>query len=103
MKDDVIVYLNYDDALDLVDRIASRALGFGHDMSSEEKESMAQLLSDIGVQVSDIVNVDRLADEYAINAEIVTPKEACNYNDTDLDEALFSWTISGEKYYCIQW
>ena len=98
-----VVYLSFEDAETLVDRIAERAEQFHHVMSKEEKEAMAQLLSDIGVQVSDLVDVSNLADNYAINAEIVTPDEVENYSRTDLQDALFSWKEDGETHYCLTW
>lgn len=98
-----INYLTFDQAQDLVDRIADRASNFNYSMSDNEKEAMAQLLSDIGVSTSDLIDVANLADNYAINAEIVTPDEAKDYNQTDLDDALFSWQEDGETHYCIQW
>lgn len=98
-----VIYLTYDQASDLVDRISERTERFNHTMSEPEKEAMANLLSDIGVTVNDLIDVDRLADEYAINAEIVTPSEVVNYSRISLDDALFSWEVDGEKYYCLSW
>ena len=89
--------------MDLVDRIAERAERFNHSMSENEKEAMAQLLSDIGVRTSDLIDVSNLADNYAINAEIVTPDEADSYSVSDLSDALFTWVDNGEKYYCLSW
>jgi len=98
------VFINYDQALDLVDRIADRTKRFNYEMSEPEKEAMAQLLSDIGVKVSDIIDVSNLADNYAINAEIVKGnKEAENYSKSSLDDALFTWIEDGEKCYCLSW
>lgn len=103
MKQNETVFLTYDQALDLVDRIAARAENFDHTMSKPEKEAMAQLLSDIGVSVSDLVDVSNLADNYAINAEIVGPEDAENYSASSLRDALFTWQEDGETHYCIQW
>jgi hypothetical protein len=89
--------------LDLVDRIADRAENFNHNMSKSEKEAMANLLSDCGVNVSDLIDVSYLADNYAINAEIVTPDEVDNYDRSTLQDALFTWKENGETHYCIQW
>ena len=105
MKNEV-VYLSYSEAQDLVERIADRASHFDHDMQDNEKEAMAQLLSDTGVKVSDLIDVSNLADNYAINAEIVTgDEEAESYSRITLRDALFTWEddSTGEKCYCIQW
>lgn len=98
-----IVYLSYNEALDLVDRIADRAENFNHTMSTPEKEAMAQLLSDCGVKVSDLIDVSNLADSYAINAELVTPEEAENYDRSTLRDALFTWKEDDETHYCLSW
>ena len=98
-----VVYISYEDALDLVDRIAERAVVFHHTMSKPEKEAMAQLLSDIGVKVSDLINVDNLADNYAINAEIVYPDEIDNYDPRILKDALFKWIDGHQWHYCLSW
>lgn len=97
------VFISYDEALDLVDRIADRTKNFDYEMSQPEKEAMAQLLSDIGVQVSDLIDVSNLADNYAINAEIVGPDEVDQYDRSTLRDALFTWKEDGETHYCIQW
>jgi hypothetical protein len=97
------VFLTYDQAQDLVERIAKRAENFNHVMSSPEKEAMAQLLSDIGVKVDDIIDVSNLADNYAINAELVGPDEVEQYDQSSLNDALFTWKEDGETHYCIQW
>jgi hypothetical protein len=98
-KQDEAIYLTFDQATDLVDRIAARTEHFNYTMSDPEKEAMANLLSEIGVLVNDLIDVSRLADNYAINAEIVTDSEATG----DLREALFSWKDNGETYYCLSW
>lgn len=95
-------YLEMDDARDLVDRIADRAENFGYVMSDNEKEAMAELLSDIGVKTSDLINVNNLADNYAIYAEIVSPSEAENY-DNLAEDSLFSWQEEDGAHYCYQW
>lgn len=98
-----IVYLSYNEAQDLVDRIAERTKYFDYTMSPPEKEAMASLLSDIGVKVSDLIDVSNLADNYAINAEFVTPEEVETYGGS-LSDALFTWNEeNGETYYCISW
>lgn len=103
MKQDT-VFLTLEQAQDLVDRIANRATNFDYTMSEPEKEAMAQLLSNIGVNVSDIIDVSNLADNYAINAEIVKgDNEAESYPRSSLQDALFTWEENGEKCYCIQW
>ena len=102
-QNETINYLTFEQAQDLVDRIADRTENFGHTMSDNEKEAMAQLLSDIGVKTSDLIDVSNLADNYAINAEIVTPDGAANYARSDLNEALFSWQEDGETHYCLSW
>lgn len=101
MKDET-VFLTYDQSLELVERIAKRCLKFDHKMTENEKDAMAMLLSDIGVVVSDIVDVSRLADNYAINAEIVTPNDYNNYNMLSVkDNYLFKWIDGGKSYYCL--
>lgn len=102
MKNEVI-YLSYDQAQDLVEKIAERAEKFNHEMSEPEKEAMSSLLSDIGVKVDDLIDVSNLADNYAINAEIVTPDEVDSYSRSSLNDALFTWKVDGEKYYCLSW
>lgn len=97
------VFISYDEALTLVDRIAERAKNFDKEMSKPEKEAMANLLSDCGVKVSDLIDVSNLADNYAINAELVGPDEAEQYSRTSLNDALFTWKEDGETHYCIQW
>lgn len=97
------VFLTYDQAQDLVDRIAKRAENFDYEMTEPEKDAMAQLLSDIGVNVSDIIDVSHLADNYAINAEIVSPDEVEDYPKSSLEDALFTWKENGETYYCLSW
>ncbi|MEN9449729.1 MAG: hypothetical protein RJA83_343 [Pseudomonadota bacterium] len=103
MKNETINYLTYDQSLDLVERISTRAENFNHFMSEPEKEAMAQLLSDIGVKTSDLIDVSNLADNYSINAEIVTPNEVSDYSKSSLDDALFTWKVDGETYYCLSW
>ena len=104
MKNQEVVFLTYEQALDLVDRIADRASNFGHNMIDNEKEAMAQLLSDTGVSVNDLVDVSNLADNWAINAEIVQAEEVDNYSRSDLRDALFSWkNEEGETCYCLSW
>jgi hypothetical protein len=103
MKNETINYLTYDQSLDLVERISKRAENFDHFMSEPEKEAMAQLLSDIGVKTDDLIDVSRLADEYSVNAEIVTPNEVADYSKSSLEDALFSWEVDGETYYCLSW
>lgn len=102
-RNEQVNYLSFDQAMDLVDRISERTERFNHSMSENEKEAMAQLLSDIGVQTSDLIDVSNLADNYAINAEIVTPDEVESYSASDLRDALFTWVDNGEKYYCLSW
>lgn len=97
-----INYLTYDQASDLVERIAERAKNFNYNMSNNEKEAMSQLLSDIGVNTSDLIDVNNLADNYAINAEIVSPDEAEDYDNLE-EDSLFSWQESDGTYYCYSW
>lgn len=104
MKNQEVVFLTHDQALDLVDRIAVRCEQFDCKMIIAEKEAMAQLLSDVGVRVDDLIDVSRLADEYAFNAEIVQADEVDNYSKSDLRDALFSWkNEDGETCYCLTW
>lgn len=98
-----VVYITYDEALDLVDRIADRTERFNHTMSKNEKEVMTNLLSNIGVRVADLIDVSYLADNYAINAEIVTPDNVDSYDRRSLKDALFSWEEDGETFYCLSW
>ena len=97
------IYLSYDQALDLVGRISTRALNFDYKMSKSEMEAMASLLSDVGVTVDDLVDVSRLADNYAINAEIVTSTDTYQYSQSSLEDALFTWKEDGQQYYCLNW
>lgn len=104
MKKQETIFLDFDQAQELVERVAKRAENFDCTMSSPEKTAMAELLSDIGVSVDDLVDVYNLADNYAINAEIVRgDAESENYKRSTLDDALFTWKENGETYYCIQW
>jgi hypothetical protein len=100
-----IVYLSFEEAQNLVDRIADRAENFNYSMSENEKEAMACLLSDVGVKVSDLIDVSFLADNYAINAEIVGPEDYDNYNLQEVrQDSLFSWRDEdGENVYCLSW
>lgn len=104
MKNETVNYLTHDQALDLVERIAKRATNFDYIMTEPEKDAMAQLLSDIGVKTSDLIDVGNLADNYAINAEIVTPSDYDNYNMKEVREnSLFQWKEDGETHYCLNW
>lgn len=99
-----VVYLTMNEAEMLVDRIAERAEKFDYKMREAEKEAMACLLSDIGVKVSDLIDVSNLADNYAINSEIVTPEDYEHYDMNEVkQDSLFQWEIDGEKYYCLSW
>lgn len=98
-----VVFISYSEAQDLVDPIAERAERFDHTMSTPEKEAMAQLLSDVGVKVSDLIDVANLADNYAINAEIVGPDEVDDYDRASLRDALFTWKDEDGKHYCLSW
>lgn len=104
MEKQQTVFITFEQAQDLVDRIAKRAEDFDYTMSKPEKEAMASLLSDVGVNVSDLVDVSNLADNYAINAEIVRgDAESENYSRSSLEDSLFRWKENGENFYCIQW
>lgn len=98
-----VVYLEFSQAQDLVERIAERAKRFNHDMSEPEKEAMADLLSNVGVKVSDLIDVSNLADNYAINAEIVHPEDVDNYDRSTLEDSLFTWKDSDGTHYCLTW
>jgi hypothetical protein len=98
-----VIYLSQSEAEDLVDRIADRAENFNHTMSTPEKAAMAQLLSDVGAKVSDLIDVSNLADNYAINAEIVGPDEVKDYSRASLQDALFTWNEEDGKHYCLSW
>ena len=98
-----VVYLTFEQSQDLVDRIADKTEQFNHTMTNNEKTAMADLLSNIGVKVSDLIDVSYLADNYAINAELVGPEEAENYSRSSLEDALFSWEEDDGTHYCIQW
>jgi len=97
-----VVYLSFDEAQDLVARIADRCEDFDHTMVGTERIAMAQLLSDIGVKVSDLIDVSDLADNYAINAERIAPEDYETYG-YDLSEALFSWEEDDGTHYCLSW
>ena len=103
MKNEEVVYITYDQALDLVDRIEERASQFDYEMSKPEKEAMADFLSSVGVKVSDLIDISNLADNYAINAEFVTPEVVGDYSKKFLEEAIFTWKENGETFYCVQW
>jgi hypothetical protein len=104
MSNETTNYLTIDQATDLVDRIAGRAANFDYTMSYNEKEAMTQLLSDIGVNTSDLIDVSNLADNYAINAEIVRPSDYDNYSMKELrEDSLFQWKEDGETCYCLSW
>lgn len=96
-------YLTIDEATELVERVSSRAFNFDYVMHDNEKAAMAQLLSDVGVSTSDLVSVHNLADNYAINAEIVTPSEMKNYNKNVKEDALFIWEEEDGTHYCLSW
>lgn len=99
-----VVFITFEQAQDLVDRIADRCTNFNYKMSEPEKEAMAQLLSDIGVKVSDLIDVNYLADNYSVNAEIVKgDSEAESYSKSSLEDALFTWEENGETCYCLSW
>lgn len=102
-KREEVVFISFIEAEELVERIADRTVNFNHTMTEPEKTAMAQLLSDVGVKVSDLINVDRLADEYAINAEIVGPDEVKDYDRAILNDALYSWDDEDGKHYVISW
>ncbi len=95
-------YLTFDEATDLVVRIATRAGNFDYIMTVNEMEAMAQLLSSIGVATSDLIDVANLADNYAINAEIVAPSEVDDYVNI-VDDYLFSWEEEDGTHYCYSW
>jgi hypothetical protein len=104
MKNETVNYLTYDQAFDLVERIAERTKKFDYEMEPGEMESMAELLSGIGVKTSDMIDVSNLADNYAFNAEIVSARDAHNYCRADLDDALFTWRDpNGDTCYCLSW
>lgn len=103
-QNETINYLTNSQALDLIDRIAKRAENFDYTMSEPEKDAMAQLLSDIGVRTSDLIDVGNLADNYAINAEIVTPENRKDYDMKQVrEDSLFQWKEDGETHYCLTW
>ena len=102
-KNNEVVYLTFEQAQDLVDRIAERTKVFNYTMSDNEKDAMANLLSDIGVKVSYLIDINYLADNYAINAEIVTPDDVDNYSRSSLQDALFTWQENSETFYCLTW
>ena len=65
---------------------------------------MAQLLSDIGVKTDDLIDVSNLADNYVINAEIVTPDEYDSYCMKEVrEDSLFQWKEDGKTHYCLSW
>lgn len=99
-----VVYLTFDQAQAFVERIADRTENFNYTMTEPEKDAMANLLSDIGVKTSDLIDVAFLADNYAINAEIVRPEDQKSYDMKQVrEDHLFSWKEQGETVYCLQW
>jgi hypothetical protein len=100
-------FITFSQAQDLVERIATRAQKFKYTMSEPEKEAMADLLSNTGVKTSDLIDVSNLADNYAINAEIVSSSEIDSYEHTEIknieNNALFSWKENNETHYCLSW
>ena len=73
-------------------------------MSRPEKDAMAQLLSDTGVKVSDLIDVSYLADNYAFNSKIIKPNDIdASYYTDRLDDALFSWEETDGTHYCLLW
>lgn len=104
-NNETINYLTYGQAAALVDRIADRAENFNYTMGDNEKEAMAQLLCDIGVRNSDLIDVSNLADNYSINAEIVRPEDYKHYKMKQVrEDSLFQWEDeNGETCYCLQW
>ena len=105
MRKNEVVYLTDDQAQDLVERIEKRcrSRNFDYEMSISEAHAMAELLCATGVMVDDIICVNNMADNYAINAEIVKGDEVNNYEQEDLDDSLFSWEENGRKCYCVSW
>jgi len=61
------------------------------------------LITQYNINVIDVIDVKKLADNYAINAEIVTPEEAHNYNKDCLQDALFTWNDKNGLNYCLSW
>jgi len=103
-QNETISYLTHEQALDLVERIAARTVDFHHEMSEPEKEAMAQLLADIGVSTSDLIDVSNLADNYDINAEIVTPIDYKHHNMEQVKkDSLFQWKEEDGTHYCLNW
>lgn len=105
-----MIYLTFEQAQDLVKRIAERTQNFNYTMTENEKEAMAELLSDVGVETDDLIDVSRLADNYAINAEIVDPEQVEKfYSENIKEDYLFSWEEDGTgnrqcgTHYCISW
>lgn len=98
-----VIYPTLEQAEQLVDRIERRVKAFSYTMSEEEKEAMSNLFQDVGVTVDQLLDVYILADNYAINAEIVRPEDVNNYNEEDLEEALFTWEEENGTHYCLQW
>lgn len=103
-QNETINYLTYEQAQEFVERIADRTKVFNHEMTENEKDAMAQLLSDIGVSTSDLIEVSYLADNYAVNAEIITPNDYDDYSHVNYKEdSLFQWEESDGIYYCLRW
>lgn len=103
MRKENLVYLTNDQAQDLVERIEKRCRTFDYEMCTSEAQAMANLLCDTGVSLNNIICVNNMADNYAINAEIAEGDEVNNYEQEDLDNSLFSWEENGRKYYCVSW
>ena len=99
-----VVYLTFDQVQAFVERIADRTENFNYTMTEPEKDAMADLLSNIGVKPSDLIDVAFLADNYAINAEIIRPEDRKGYDMKQVKEDhLFSWKEDSETIYCLQW
>lgn len=98
-----IIYMDFDQALTLVDRMSDRTKRFNYTISKPEAEAIASLLVDVGVTVDDLLDISRLADNYAINAEKVSPIDTYQYDRSSLEDALFTWKEDGQQYYCLNW
>ena len=97
-----LIYPSIDQAQELVERIEKRVKAFGYTMHKNEMQAMAELLSDTGVSVGDLLDVSSLADNYPINAEIVGPEEVGDYENIE-EDSLFQWEEEDGTHYCYRW
>jgi hypothetical protein len=126
-KNEQVIYLDYEQAQMLAERIGARAGEFWqHCMSEAECEAMANLLACIGVRVEDMIDISNLADNYAVNGEFIdsenirsnhasitddmNEEERADIEDdidreieATKDDCLFWWEEDGKTTFCLRW